>query len=33
MIETMGKQAARNLGNQISRRIVRGIMGVFGGQR
>ena len=33
MIETMGKQAARNVGNQISRRIVRGIMGVFGGKR
>ena len=33
MIETMGKQAARNVGNQISRQIVRGIMGVFGGQR
>lgn len=33
MIETFGKQAARNVGNQISRRIVRGIMGVFGGKR
>lgn len=33
MIETMGKQAARNVGNQISRQIVRGIMGVFGGKR
>ena len=33
MIEAMGKQAARNVGNQISRRIVRGIMGVFGGKR
>src|SRR5690554_1423638 len=33
MIETMGKQAARSVGNQISRRIVRGIMGVFGGKR
>jgi len=33
MIETLGKQTARNVGNQISRQIVRGIMGVFGGKR
>ena len=33
MIEAMGKTAARNVGNQISRQVVRGIMGVFGGKR
>ena len=33
MIETMGKQAARRVGNQISRQVMRGIMGVFGGKR
>ncbi|AOH37547.1 helicase HerA-like domain-containing protein [Luteimonas sp. JM171] len=33
MIEAMGKTAARNVGNQISRQVVRGIMGVFGGRR
>ncbi|MDH5823438.1 DUF853 family protein [Luteimonas sp. RD2P54] len=33
MLETMGKQAARTLGNQIGRQILRGVLGVFGGKR
>ncbi|KRG68911.1 ATP-binding protein [Pseudoxanthomonas dokdonensis] len=34
MLETMGKQAARNVGNQLGRKIVRGILGgIFGGKR
>ncbi|NZA26080.1 DUF853 family protein [Luteimonas sp. SJ-92] len=33
MLETMGKQAARTVGNQIGRQILRGVLGVFGGKR
>ena len=34
MIETMGKQAARTVGNQLGRQILRGMLGgLFGGGR
>lgn len=29
VVDTMAKQTARNMGNQISRQIIRGVMGVF----
>jgi hypothetical protein len=31
MVETMAKQAARSVGSQIARQIVRGVLGVLGG--
>lgn len=33
MIESMGKQAARRVGNQIGNQVLRGILGSFGGKR
>ncbi|MEO7072676.1 MAG: helicase HerA-like domain-containing protein, partial [Rhodanobacter sp.] len=34
MVETMGKQVARTMGNQIGRQILRGVLGgIFGGKR
>ncbi|MGC1549345.1 MAG: helicase HerA-like domain-containing protein [Rhodanobacter sp.] len=34
MIETMGKQAVRTMGNQLGRQILRGVLGgIFGGKR
>lgn len=33
MIETMAKQSARTVGNQIGRQILRGIFGGFSGRR
>jgi len=34
MIETMGKQVVRTMGNQLGRQILRGVLGgIFGGKR